>query len=88
MEIRYLKDILSEKLPDHTEDELSLPVNEIDTTDVGECDLEELGDLKSVIGVLDLDNSALGRLGDFLPVDTSRKKFVLQLWNDNCEVHT
>jgi hypothetical protein len=81
----YLEDILSEKLPDYSEDEFLLSVDEIDTTNVGKGDFEELSDFEGVVGVLNLDNSALGRLGDLLPVDTSWEKLIFKL-TDNEEV--
>lgn len=70
---------MSEELPDDSEDQLLLSVDEIDSSDVGEGDLELLGDFKGVVGVLDLDDSALSGLGDFLPVDDSWSEFIFEL---------
>jgi hypothetical protein len=82
-----LEDILSEKLPDYSEDEFLLSVDEIDTTNVGKGDFEELSDFEGVVGVLNLDNSALGRLGDLLPVDTSWEKLIFKVREGNSVLH-
>lgn len=68
---KSLQDILSEKLPDYSQYKFLLSVNKVNTTDVSEGDLEQFGDLKSVVGVLDLNNTALSGLSNLLPVDTS-----------------
>lgn len=68
-----LEDVLPEQLPDDSEDEFFFAVNEVNSSDVDELDLEELADFESVIGVLDLDDSGLGGLGDLLPVNASWK---------------
>ena len=64
-----LQDVLSEVLPNDSQDQFSLSIYEIDSSDVGQMNSLFCCDVHCIVGILDLHDSLFGFQGDFFPVD-------------------